>query len=492
MREGLRICAVGIALASGLWGCSVGPNYEEPPLVLPSTFKQDKGAKADKPVPSIGELPWQSVFQDKVLQELIAEALTANKTLEAATARVEQFQAAADLQNSALYPQVGLGGSTGMTGVGGGPSRTQRGGIGSYGGGLQMSWEIDMWGRLRRLNESARARLMQQEEFRQAVRVSLIGSVAQTYYLLIGLDRQLVLADETIVSREAALRIAEARRQGGVISALDLQRFIADVADARNQRAAIARAVVQTQNQLSVLLGKNPTNIPRGVALIRQRELRNIPAGIPSVLLRRRPDILAAEQRMIAANAEIGAAIAEQFPQVAVSANLGVSSPQLLQTVAGLLSINQYIFDGGARSAQVRLQRGALKEAFAEYQQAVLVAFQEVENALIAHSTFREQIVQLTKQTESLGRALELAQARYEAGQASYLEVVNAQQEFFGAQLGLANAQAQRLIAYTQLYQALGGGWEDPSVPSLTAPQEPETPPPSRSVKPGGVRRQAP
>jgi multidrug efflux system outer membrane protein len=271
-----------------------------------------------------------------------------------------------------------------------------------------------------------------------------------------------------------------------------LQRFIADVADARNQRAAIARAVVQTQNQLSVLLGKNPTNIPRGVALIRQRELRNIPAGIPSVLLRRRPDILAAEQRMIAANAEIGAAIAEQFPQVAVSANLGVSSPQLLQTVAGLLSINQYIFDGGARSAQVRLQRGALKEAFAEYQQAVLVAFQEVENALIAHSTFREQIVQLTKQTESLGRALELAQARYEAGQASYLEVVNAQQEFFGAQLGLANAQAQRLIAYTQLYQALGGGWEDPSVPSLTAPQEPETPPPSRSVKPGGVWRQAP
>lgn len=443
-------------------GCSVGPDYESPPLVIPATYRQGETS----PKATGADVPWEKVFPDRTLQELIATALEGNQDLAAAAARVEQFQARARQQEAAFYPQLGLGGSSGVQGIRGGPPLTQRGGVGSYGLGLQMSWEADLWGRLRRLNESARARLRQQQRLMDAVRVSLIGQVAQTYFVLAGLDEQLAVARATITAREQALAIAQARKESGAISGLDLQRFVADVAFSRNQTAAIERAIGQTENLLNLLLGRNPGPVARGRDPLHPATTGVLPPGLPSDLLRRRPDILAAEQSLVAANAEIGAAIANQFPQITLGASLGVSSPNLLQTVGGLLQIDQFVFDGGARAAEVQLRRAVFREAYAAYVQTVLGAFREVEDALVAFRTFREQMTQLEAQTKSLGTAVELAQVRYEAGRSSYLDVVSAQQELFAAQLNLANARAQRAVAYAAVYQALGGGWEPTSLPS--------------------------
>lgn len=443
-------------------GCSVGPDYESPPLVIPATYRQ-----ADSQPGSVGaEVPWMKVFPDETLQGLIQTALEGNQDLAAAAARVEQFQARARQQEAAFYPQLGLGGSSGVQGVRGGPPFTQRGGVGSYGLGLQMSWEADLWGRLRNLNESAQARLRQQQRLRDAVQVSIIGQVAQTYFVLAGLDEQLAVARATIEAREKALAIAQARKESGVISGLDLQRFVADLAAARNQTAAIERAVVQTENLLNLLLGRNPGPVARGRDPLRPATTGVLPPGLPSDLLRRRPDVLAAEQSLVAAHAEIGAAIANQFPQVTVGASLGISSPDLLQTVGGLLQIDQFVFDGGARAAEVQLRRAVFREAYSAYVQTVLGAFREVEDALVAFRTFREQMTQLETQVKSLRTAVELAQVRYEVGRSGYLEVINAQQELFATQLALANARAQRAVAYAAVYQALGGGWEPTASPS--------------------------
>ncbi len=437
-------------------GCTVGPEYETPPMVMPAAYRQ-----ADRVAGSTaGDAPWQKVFPDQTLQGLITTALQGNQDLAAAAARVDQFQARARQQEAALYPQIGLGGSSGIQGVGGGPPLAQRGGVGSYGLALQMSWEADLWGRLRRLNESARARFAQQQRLMDAVRVSLIGQVAQTYFVLGGLEEQLKVAQAAISARERALSIAEARKENGAISGLDLQRFVADVASARNQKAAIERGIAQTENLLNLLLGRNPGPVARGKDPLRPPAAGSLPVGLPSELLRRRPDILAAEQGLIAANAEIGAAIANQFPQLTLGASVGLSTPDLLQTVGGLLQIDQYVFDGGARAAEVQLRRAVFREAHAAYTKTVLGAFREVEDALVAFRTFREQMTQLELQAKSLSTAVELAQVRYESGRSGYLEVVNAQQELFAAELALANARAQCAVAYAAVYQAVGGGWE--------------------------------
>ncbi|MFQ3671610.1 MAG: efflux transporter outer membrane subunit, partial [Verrucomicrobiia bacterium] len=442
-------------LGWGLVGCVVGPEVEAPPMVVAATYRSGSEGRGE----SAANRPWEEVFRDEILQGLIVEALRGNQDLAGAVARVDQFRAGAKQQEAALFPQVGLGGDAGVQGVRGGPPLTQRGGVGRYGLGLQMSWEVDLWGRLRRLNESARARFRQQERLMEAVQVSLIGQVAQTYFVLAGLDEQLALAKATIAARERALSIAEARKEGGAISGLDLQRFVADVASAKNQRLAIERGVAQTENLLSLLLGRNPGPVKRGRDPLSGPLAGTLPPGLPAELLRRRPDVLAAEQALVAANAEIGAAIANQFPRVSLEATLGLASPNLLQTVGGLLQLDQYVFDGGARAAEVELRRAVFREAHAGYVKTVLGAVREVEDALVAFRTFRSQIAELERQVGSLSTALGLAQARYEAGVSSYLEVVNAQQELFGAQLGLAEARAQRAVAYASVYQALGGGW---------------------------------
>lgn len=434
-------------------------------MVIPAQYRQASGPVGG----SLAERPWEKVFPDATLQELMHTALRGNQDLAAAAARMEQFRSRAKQQEAAFYPQVGLGGSAGVQEVGGGPALNQRGGVGSYGLGLQMSWEVDLWGRLRRLNESARARFRQQEKLMEGVRVSLIGQVARTYFALAGLDEQMAVAQATIAARERALAIAQARKESGAISGLDLQRFVADVAAARNRKVAIERETAQTENLLNLLLGRNPGPVARGKEPLQR--VGRVPVGVPADLLRRRPDILAAEQGLIAANAEVGAAIANQFPKVILGASGGLSSPDLVRTVGGLLQLDQYVFDGGARAAEVQLRRAVFREALATYQQTVLNAFREVEDALAGLRTFRDQAMHLDRQMASLKTAVELAQARYEAGRSSYLEVINAQQELFGTQLALAEARAQGAAAYAAVYQALGGGWENGSAPGSPAGQ---------------------
>ncbi len=446
-------------------GCAVGPNYKRPPINSPSAFRGEETSTNR----SLAELVWWDVYNDEALQGLIREAFTNNYDLRIAVARVEQARAVVMQARSQFVPSVEYNGTV---------SRGRNDFLGSafpekgttattVSATLNAFWELDLWGRIRRLNESARAQFLASEEARRGVRLSLLSDVATAYFQLLELDRELEIAYRTTNSFGESLRIFQQRVQGGTASGLESSRAEAALDDAAASVPAIRNRISATENQLCVLLGRNPGPIQRRTSLL-AANMPDIPPGLPSSLLERRPDVRQAEQLLRSANAQVGESVAEFFPKIGLTAFLGKVSPELSAFTAG--SANAWgiaaggtgpIFEGGRLVGQYRQAKAAKNEATLQFQQATLNAFREVSDALVS----RRQLVEIrdyqTHQVQALEQAVKLSSERYVAGKASYYEVLEAQQQLFPSQLNLARTRRDQLLAVVSLYKALGGGWQD-------------------------------
>jgi multidrug efflux system outer membrane protein len=411
-------------------------------------------------------MPWWELLQDEELQNLIRIALQENKDLKRAVASVEEFQARLSIARMDFGPQITAQASTPMFGrksiflFPGFASPFNYYALGN------LNWEMDFWGRVRRLNEAAFGDLFAQEENRRALILQLVSGVAEAYFDLLQFDMQLDIAKRTLQSWEESVRIAQARLRQGIISKLDADQFEAERANAAARSAEFERQVVQKENQISVLVGRNPSEIRRGRSLTEQVMPPAVPAGLPSELLQRRPDVVQAEQQLAAATARIGVAKAERFPRIAITGLLGVAHPQLSQlftndSAFGAVGpgLTTPLFNAPLLGFQQKAVEAQAREALAAYEQKLLVAFREVEDTLVAVKTAREQREAQQTQVEALRSAHRLATLRYKGGLANYLDVLIAQRNLFDAELALTSTHRLHLVSIVQLYRALGGGW---------------------------------
>ena len=463
---------VVIGLSCFLMSCAMGPDYERPKTEVAETFRM---ADAPPDTPSIANMAWWDLLQDEQLQALIKVALVENKDLQQAVATVEEFQARAFIARSDYFP--------GLTASGNAPAFGRKtvfafpGFANPFNYYLQgnLAWELDIWGRIRRSNEAARADLLSKEENRRAVILQLVSGVAESYFNLLQFDAQFDIAKRTLQSWEESVRIAQARLKQGMTSRLDTDQFEAERANAAARMAELERHMVQAENQLSVLMGRKPFAMARGRLLTDQVMPPAVPAGLPSELLQRRPDLLQSEQQLAAATARIGAAKADRFPKITLTGLLGSASPQLSKFftdpasygVAGagfigpLLNAQMLGFQQEAAEAQA-------KQALAQYEQSILVAFREVEDSLVAVRTARVQSEAQLQQVTALQSALKLAELRYKGGLANYLDVLVARRNLFEAELSLTGTRRLHLVSVVQLYKALGGGWS----PEMDRPKD--------------------
>jgi multidrug efflux system outer membrane protein len=441
----------------------MGPDYQRPKMEDTASFRMAEGSPD---IPSLANLPWWDLLRDEQLQALIKIALEENRDLRQAVATVEEFQARAFIARSDFFP--------GLTASGNAPSFGRKtvfafpGFANPFNYYLQgnLAWEIDIWGRVRRSNEAARADLLSKEENRRAVTIQLVSAVGEAYFNLLQFDAQLDIAKRTVQSWEESVRISQARLKQGLSSRLDLDQFEAERAGAAARTAELERQMVQAENQLSVLLGRKPFAMTRGRSLYEQVMSPDVPAGLPSELLQRRPDILVAEQQLAAATARIGAAKADRFPKITLTGLLGSASPQLSKffTDPAFFGVAGAGFTGPLLNGQVLgFQQDAAeaqaKQALAQYEQNILIAFREVEDTLIAVRTARTQNDAQQQQVTALQSALKLAELRYKGGLAHYLDVLVSRRNLFEAELALTSSRRLHLVSVVQLYKALGGGW---------------------------------
>lgn len=464
-----------------LSACMMGPNYKKPETQAGEAWRLTP-ATAE----SLANLPWWELLKDQELQGLIRTALEENQDLRVAVASVEQFRAQLIISKFDLAPSLGYTGeaavyhntkSDALTFGSGAIIPNQSGGSGgtdfSRAYGLAgLKWELDLWGRIRRSIEATRAQLLSQEENQRAVIIGLVGNVAETYFDLRALDLQVDIAKRTLKTWEESVRISRLRFQHGDIPKLDLDQFEAERAGTAAQLAVLEQQVVQTENQLSLLLGRRPMPIARGLALTEQPMPPDVPPGLPSALLQRRPDILQAEQQFAAATAMIGVAQAQRFPQLALTGAAGGAGFQLnslsvgpFATVGASATLTGPLLNATALGYQVQVTEAQAKQALAQYQKAVLVAFKEVEDGLIGIQKTRERRDAQEQQVKSLQSASNFATLRYQGGRANYLDVLTAQRNLFDAELALAKTRRAQLVSMVQLYKALGGGWS-PAAPS--------------------------
>ena len=457
----MRILAL-IGVSGLLVSCAVGPDYSRPDIPANASFRMAKEA-AD--LPSLANMPWWELYQDEALQNLIRIALEENKDLERAVATIEEFEARLFVARTDYIPQ--MTGTVNLPFVRSGGLRFP-GFPSPFNYYLQgnLAWEIDVWGRIRRSNEAARGDLFAREENRRAIILQLVGGVAQSYFDLRQVDLQSEIAERTLRAWDESVRISQARHRQGLIHGLDVEQFQAERENAAARIADLKRQMIQKENELSLLLGRNPGQIPRGQSLTDQVMPPVVPAGLPSDLLQRRPDVVQAEQQLAAATARIGAAKADRFPKISLTGLLGLANPSLSRlfmtegefgvfgpTLTGpLLNAVSLGFQQDAAEAQAR-------QAVAQYKQTILTAFKEVEDALAGVSTAREQAAAQERQVNALKAALRLANLRYKGGLANYLDVLIAQRNLFDAELALATTRRLYLTSVVQLYKALGGGW---------------------------------
>ena len=448
-----------------LSGCAVGPNYKRPSVESPEVFRNGNQS-ANAPY---SDVAWWEVYKDDALQALVWEAFTNNYDLRIAMARVEEAEAIAMQARSQFVPSVTYNGTVGRgrNYVAGSGFPNNGSTISSATVALNAFWEVDLWGRVRRLNESAKAQFLVSEEARRGVRLTLLSDVATTYFQLLELDQELEIASRTTNSFGESLRIFSQRVAGGTASGLQSARAEAALEDAAASLPAIRERISATENQLCVLLGRNPGPIQRQAPLPTQ-ELPDIPPGLPSGLLERRPDIRQAEQLLHSANAQVGESVAEFFPKIGLTALVGKVSPELSGFTLG--AANAWgiaaegagpLFEGGRLVGQYRQSKAARSEFELRYRQIILNAFREVSDALVS----REQLVEMRQhqanEVTALESAVKLSTERYVAGKADYYEVLEAQQQLFPAQLNLARTQRDQLLAVVTLYKTLGGGWQD-------------------------------
>ena len=447
-----------------LGGCAVGPDYQRPKVDAPAQYRFDQGHKTN----SLAELPWWQVFGDPVLQDHVRVALTNNYDLKQAAARVEQARYQAAAAKSQFFPQVNYGGDVGRgkNALFNNYADLNGGKESSAAFSLNTFWEIDFWGRVRRSSEAARAQYLATEEARRSLTISLMSEVAITYFQLLDLDRELEIQRAATNAYAGSYRIFNDRLQSGVASKLETDRAAAALANAAASIPNLELQIAQTENRINVLLGRNPGPVVRSKISDQIIVMPEIPAGLPADLLRRRPDLLAAEQNLIAANANVGVNLANFFPQIGLTALLGRGSPELSEFAYGsgnILNIGGTmtgpLFRGGQLRAQYKAAKARFDEARAAYQQSLLTAFREVSDALIAREKLAEAYVYSGQAVVALDSSVQLATDRYINGKSSYFEVLQAQQELYPAQRAQVQTQASQLIAIVQLYKALGGGW---------------------------------
>lgn len=448
-----------------LAGCTVGPNYQRPRVNVPAAYRSatpDQTATA-----SLGDQKWWTVFQDPVLQNLIHTALQQNYDIRIAATRIIQAQAQLVITHANQFPSASVGGNLTGTRFPGIPGVFHAYSYVADELALAGSWNLDFWGQYRRATEAARANLRQTEWGRRAVFSTLVESLAAAYFQLREYDLELDIARRTLASRQQSLKLTETLEQGGATSLVDVRQAQQLVEEAAEAIPQTEQAIAQEENQISVLLGENPAGIPRGRAITEQPLPLTVPAGLPSQLLERRPDIRESEEGLIAANARIGVARAQLFPQISLTGNGGVESIGLgnlfnwaTRTWTWTAAASQPIFNAGSLRANVRLAQAQQQEALLTYQQTLQTAFREVADSLSAYQKFR----QYREHQEALSTAAQegahLSDIRYQGGATSYLEVLTSQTTFFAAELNLARARLNERLALVQIYNALGGGWQ--------------------------------
>jgi multidrug efflux system outer membrane protein len=461
------------ALVSALTmaGCELGPLYKKPELTVPVTFRaQLTSAEAV----SFADLPWWNVFHDPVLQKLVAEGVANNYDLQVAVARIEQARAMVGQVESEGKPQVGY--SAGGVGEKGLVVQDHSVGTATYGavaGLLNAAWEFDIWGRIRHATEAAKANLLAQEDVRRGVVLTLVSDIATGYFRLLELDREQSIAEESTRVYGKTHELFSARFDAGKDSRLPVERAQAAYNASKAKIEDLKRLIGQQENAISTLVGAYPKSIDRGNPLV-QQVTAETPVGSTTALLQRRPDILQAEQNMIRANADIGVAVANFFPRIGLSTFLGGEGIGIgnMWSAVGLwniaLSAAGPIYTGGRLQEEYHEKQAYWDETVAQYKQMVLVAFHETSDALVAQQTLGLRRIALQDQVTALRHSTELASLRYEAGRASYFEVLEAQQQLFPAEDELAQTQRDQLVAVVDLYKALGGGWD-------AAPPAPQT-----------------
>lgn len=460
-----RDLLAGLLLAASA-GCAVGPDYKRPDVPVPATYR---GVPADRTIESeqssFGDQTWWEVFQDDALRDLIRTALQLNQDLQIAAVRVAEARAQVGIARAEQLPSVAASASIAhqQAPLTAGPPVEATVSTGS----VALAWELDFWGKFRRATESARASLLAQEWAQRQVVSSLVSDVAMAYFQLRELDLELEISRRTLASRQDSLGLTRVLADRGSTSLLDVHQAEQLVFAAAASIPDLEGRIEQQENLISTLLGQNPHGVARGKKLVDQPHAAEVPAGLPSSLLERRPDIRQAEQQLVAANAQIGVAKADFFPQISLTAAGGFLSAALSGLFSGPdgiwtfgASAAQPVFEGGRIRNRVDVARARTEEAVLNYQRTVQLAFRDVADALIAYrkgQEFRALTEQLTRSAEA---ATTLSRMRYKGGRASYLEVLDSESRSFAAQLSLAQAQLKELQSLVRIYRALGGGWD--------------------------------
>jgi len=466
-RRTLLVCAAAIITA----GCMAGPDYRRPEVDVPAAYRGADATPTAATAPTFGDLEWLKVFPDPDLQKLIRTALAQNYDLRVAAARILQAQSQVTIARSPIFPAVD-GSVTGPYNAYTGSERPSPDSTFQPQAGFGVAWELDFWGKFRRSTEAAQAQLLASEDGRYAVMATLVTDIAQAYLTLRALDLTLEISNRTVTSRTKSLELVQARLDGGVAGILDVRQAETLLYTATKSIPETQRLIEQQENFINILLGQNPGPIARGRPLDQQIAAPTLPPGLPTELLTRRPDIRAAEQQLVAANAEIGVAKSLLYPQVTLSGFAGAGSSTISGANFGpygvfsaLPAITLPLFNAGRLRANVDFNEALALEAALRYQQTLQQAFREVSDALVdvrKRSEFREQQELLVN---ALDDAAQVATLRYEGGVASYLEVLDTERQLFDAERDLVQARRDESASVIRLYKALGGGWEPDPAP---------------------------
>jgi multidrug efflux system outer membrane protein len=449
-----------------LVGCMVGPKYHRPAVQTPNSFRD----LADNPqlqaqVASYADLPWWQVFQDAKLQEIIRTALKQNYDLQIATERINAARAQLAITRSSLFPQV-----SGNANFSGGKENLQQSRYNFLTLTADAAFQLDFFGKLRRASEAARAQMLATEDARQVVALTLLSDVATDYFTLLQLDLQLAITRETVKTQTDSVKLTQLRLDHGVATKLDVLQAQQVLDTANAQIPDLERQIAQEEDALSILLGNYPQDIARGIPLIEQTLPPEVPAGLPSSILERRPDIREAEQILVAANADIGVAKAQFFPQISLTGGGGGSFgrdsafPGLFSTQLGIWSygaqVSQPIFTGGALKGNLHLAESQQRQALIAYRQTIQRAFGDVSDALIGYEKLHQVRTRQQDSVADLQETVRISTLRYKGGTTTYLEVLDGQRSLYGAELTLAAARGDEYRSLVQLYKALGGGWQ--------------------------------
>jgi len=460
-RHGVHLPRIVVMLGAAiLSGCAMGPDYERPETAMPEAFEQAVDAG-----PSIANLNWWELFGDEQLNQLIRIALEQNKDMAIAVSRIEEARAALGFVRSDQYPQfeVSAGANRGISSAGAAVGLPVSNSFVLAG---NLSFELDLWGKLRRSTEASQAELLATVDAGNSVMITLIADVASAYLLLLDLDTRVGIAARTLETRKESLGIMQARFDRGTVALIDVNQAEIEMYDAEAQLLALRRDNVLAENLLNILLGQHPGVVERERRVIYSLETLNVPAGLPSELLERRPDVRLAEQQLAAQTARIGVAEAIRFPSLSLTGSLGLASDDLSGFFssdnktwglsAGLIAP---VFNAGRNKRRVEVEVARTEQALLSYQQTVLQALREVEDSLISVETYEREVVARANQKKAASSAAMLSRARYDGGVTSYLEVLESERSLFNAELLASTTHREQLVSYVTLYKALGGGW---------------------------------